>query len=341
MRPNPRVPQLFEERAGGFWGARLMARVTVIIPVFNSARTLRPAIESVLAQNFTDFELVCVDDGSSDASRSILHEYVPRIRVLEQENRGPSAARNLALRNSEGEYVALLDADDWWMPDMLEKLVTTLDADRRSVLAYCDLQIVDSLGRELDTSLAATHSSRAPSVEDMLERLWPIMPSGVVMRRAALEAAGGFPEQLRAFEDVYLWLLMREQGTFIFIPEKLAVWRFALFPDALKPGGGQEEAGKIFRRMVRERYGVDPIQHVRSRRRAPRSILGYIGLRALAEGDRLRARAAFGRALGIDPLRLRNYLRWLRTYLPAGIARKLSSRRRRARRSVPQRSADR
>ncbi len=312
-----------------------MPRVAVIMPVFNAAKTLRQALESVLAQTFTDFEIVCVDDGSDDASRSILKEYAPRIRILEQVNRGPSAARNLALRSSGGEYAAFLDADDWWRPGMLARLVPALEAEPGCVLAYGDLALVDSAGRGLETSLVAGHSARPPSLDDMLERLWPIMPSAVVTRREALEAVGGFPGELRAYEDVYLWLLLRERGPFLYVPETVAAWRFAHFPEPLKPPGGQERAAGIFRRMMRERYGVDPIRHVRSRRRAPRSILGYIGLRALAGGDRRGARAAFKRALGVDPLRLKNYLRLLRTYLPASIAGKLSSRRRRARGGWP------
>lgn len=303
-----------------------MPQVSVIIPVFNAGATVGRAIESVLAQTLADFEIIAADDGSKDGSLETLQRYGERVRVLAGPNRGPSAARNLAVRNSSGEYLAFLDADDWWMPTMLERLVGALETDPASVLAYCDLKLVDSVGRELGTSLAGAVSHDPPTVDDMLRRLWPIMPSGVVMRRSAFVAAGGFPEQLRAFEDVYLWLTMREQGGFTFVPEKLAAWRFALFPTTLKPGGGQEQAGKIFRHMVQERYGVDPIEHVRSRRRAPRSILGYVGLTALAGNDRRTARRAFIRALRLDPLRVKNYMRLLRTLVPRPLVRSLGGR---------------
>jgi glycosyltransferase involved in cell wall biosynthesis len=316
-----------------------MPQVSVIIPVFNAAATVGRAVESVLAQTLAGLEIVAVDDGSTDASIEALARFGERVKVIRQDNRGPSAARNLGVRNSSGEYLAFLDADDWWMPTMVERLAAALEAGRTCVLAYCDLKLVDSVGRELGTSLAVATSLDPPTVEDMLERLWPIMPSGVVMRRDAFEAAGGFPERLRAFEDVYLWLVMREQGGFAFVPEKLAAWRFALFPSALKPAGGQERAGKIFRRMVRERYGVDPIAHVRSRRRAPRSILGYVGLAALAGNDRRTARRAFLRALRFDPLRFKNYMRLLRTVLPRPLVRSLGGRTARTRGSEPTRPA--
>jgi len=301
-----------------------MPRVSVIIPVFDAARTIGQAIESVHAQTFTDFEIIAVDDGSTDASVEILRRYGDAVKVLQQKNRGPSAARNLGIANSTGEYLGFLDADDWWKPEFLTRMVAALDRDAESVMAYCDLQLVDSLGNPFQTSLMAARENRPPTVRDMLDSLWPIMPSGVVVRRGALEAVGGYAEPLRAFEDVYLWLLLREKGPFAYVPEKLAVWRFAHFPAPLKPSGGQEAAGRIFRQMVKARYRVDPIRQVRSRERAPRSILGYIGLDALAHGDRTTARNAFMRAISLDPYRVRNYLRLARTVLPAGMARALS-----------------
>jgi glycosyltransferase involved in cell wall biosynthesis len=301
-----------------------MPRVSVIIPAFDAARTLEQAIASVRAQTYTDFEIVAVDDGSTDGSIEILGRYSGAVKILRQQNRGPSAARNLGIANSTAEFLGFLDADDWWKPGFLTTMVTALDREPQSVMAYCDLQLVDSLGRPFQTSLMAVREHRPPTVQDMLDTLWPIMPTGALIRRGALAAVGGYPEALRAFEDVYLWLLLREQGPFAYVPEDLAMWRFAHFPAPLKAPGGQEAAGRIFRQMVRARYGVDPIRHVRSRERAPRSILGYIGLDALAHGDRTTARSAFRRAISLDPYRLRNYLRFARTVLPVGMARALS-----------------
>ncbi|HUY27673.1 MAG TPA: glycosyltransferase [Candidatus Binataceae bacterium] len=298
------------------------ARVTVIVPVYNGAATVAAALDSILAQSFTDFEIVAVDDGSNDDSLAVLERYRPRITVLSERNRGPSAARNLGVRNSSGEYLGFLDADDLWLPEFLERTVALLDTDPASVLVYTDLELADSTGAAMGARLIGKRA--VPTMHDMLERLWPILPSSVVMRRGAFERAGGFPEELTSFEDVYFWLLAREQGDFRYIEEPLARWRFALFPAPLKPAGGQEAAGRIFDQMLQRRYGVRGLAHVAARERAPRSILGYIGLHALARGDRLGARRAFGAALRMDPWRLRNYLRYARTFLPGAIARALS-----------------
>ncbi len=305
-----------------------MPRVTIVIPVYNSAATVSAAIDSALGQTFADREIIVVDDGSTDASAAVLKRYSGQIRMVSQANAGLSAARNVGVRAGSGEYVAFLDADDLWMPTMLERAVAALDEAPECVLAYTALSLIDSDGMELKTSLLGDSIERPPSFDDLFRRLWSIMPSAVVMRRRTFEAIGGFSEQFRSlgYEDVYMWMRVRELGAFAYVAEPLVKWRFSLFPRPLKRGRKEREAAKIFERLVGERWhrGVETL--VNARERAPRSILGYIGLRALADGDRLRARNAFARAIQFDPWRVRNYLRYARTYLPAGAARALSGR---------------
>jgi glycosyltransferase involved in cell wall biosynthesis len=305
-----------------------MARIAVIIPVYNGAATIGEAIASVLAQSFRDFELFVVDDGSTDATPAALAPYADSIRLITQPNGGIAAARNAALRASSGEFVALLDCDDVWEPAMLACCVAALDRDPSCVLAYTNLAVTDSNGSALETALVGPTTAHAPTLDEMLTRLWPIMPSAVVMRRRALEAIGGFAEEFRSygFEDAYCWLRLREVGAFLYIPDRLVKWRFAPFPRPLKRISPNPAAQATFARLVRERWGRDVAPLLRSRRRASRSILGYIGLIELRNGNPRRAREAFRRALSLDPWRFKNYLRLLRTYLPAGIARALGGR---------------
>jgi len=305
-----------------------MARVAVIIPVYNGAETVGEAIASVLAQSFRDFELIVVDDGSTDATPAVLARYATTIRVITQPNGGIAAARNAALRASTSEFVALLDCDDVWEPSMLAHSVAALERDPSCVLAYTNLAVTDSNGIALDTALVGPTTAHAPTLDEMLTQLWPIMPSAVVTRRRALEAIGGFAEEFRSYgyEDAYCWLRLREVGAFRYIPERLVKWRFAPFPRPLKQSVRNPVAQATFARLVRERWGRDVEPLLRSRRRASRSILGYIGLMEMRNGNARRAREAFRRALSLDPWRFKNYMRLLRTYLPAGVARTFGGR---------------
>jgi glycosyltransferase involved in cell wall biosynthesis len=305
-------------------------RVSVIIPVFNGEASLRDAINSVLGQGRRDFEIIVVDDGSDDRTPAIIESYGSLIRAIRQSNSGPAVARNAGVKAACGEYLAFLDADDRWMPAMLERTVAALNSDAGCVLAYGNLTMVDSEDRPLGSSLISGKYSHAPLMDEMLREMWPIMPSATLIRRSAFDACGGFSEEFRhaGYEDAFLLLRLRELGEFRYIPEALAAWRFSSFPTIIKsrPLGIDR---RTFARLVSQRYGIDPTHLTGARLRATRSILGYLGLRALRDGDRAGARRAFTAALRIDPWRVRNHLRFIRTFLPFALARALSGRTRR------------
>jgi len=303
-------------------------RISVIIPAYNAAATIAGTLDSVIGQTLQDFEIICVDDGSTDGTLSIVREYCPRVRLIEQVNSGPAAARNNGARNSSGEYLAFLDADDVWTPQFLERGVTALDADPPLSLVYCNCALADSEGVPIDTSLVGNGFDHAPSLNELLTQLWPIMPSAALVRRSAYDACGGYRDALKGasfrFEDVDFWIKMREQGPFGYIDEPLITWRFAWFPRQLKRLPDYSKALHVFEAYLQERYGVSAAPLVDARARAPRSILATIGLKAMRDGDRPRARAAFARAIRVDPYRLKNYLRWMRTWLPHWLAQSLS-----------------
>jgi glycosyltransferase involved in cell wall biosynthesis len=305
-----------------------MARVSAIIPVYNGAATIAEAIDSALAQTCTDLEVIVVNDGSTDTTAEVLRRYEGRVKVIERPNGGIAAARNTGVEAASGEYLAFLDCDDIWMPTMIERAVAALDDNSDCVLAYTNCAVIDSNGLDLGSALIAAGVDHAPTLDEMLSRLWPIMPSAVMMRRATFDDCGGFTEEFRSygFEDVIFWLRAREQGAFHYIPECLVKWRFALYPRPIKAGWRKPEAAATFDRILRERYGIGAERLIASRARANRSIFGYIGLCALRDGDRASAREAFRRALQIDPLRVKNILRYLKTYLPLWMVRAFSGR---------------
>jgi glycosyltransferase involved in cell wall biosynthesis len=305
-----------------------MARVTAIVPVYNGAATIAEAIDSALAQSYRDLEVIVVNDGSTDATAEVLRRYEGRIRVIDRKNGGIAAARNTGVAASQSEYLAFLDCDDIWAPTMVERTVAALDDNRDCVLAYTNCAVIDSDGHDLRSALVGAGVDHAPTLDEMLSRLWPIMPSAVIMRRSIFDACGGFSEEFRSygFEDVIFWLRVREEGAFHYLPECLVKWRFSLFPSPLKTRWRKPEACITFDRILRERYGISSDRLLAARARANRSILGYIGLRALRDGNRASAREAFRRALQMKPTRVKSILRYLKTYLPLGMARALSGR---------------
>jgi glycosyltransferase involved in cell wall biosynthesis len=287
-------------------------------------------VDSVVAQTFQDFEIICVDDGSTDGTVASVKRYGKRVRLIEQPNSGPAAARNNGARNSSGEYLAFLDADDVWMPQFLERSITALDADPGLSMVYCNCALADSEGVGIGTSLVGDGFDHPPSLNELLTQLWPIMPSAALVRRTAYDTCGGYRDELKGasfrFEDVDFWIKMRERGPFGYIAEPLVTWRFAWFPKQLKRLPDYSKALHVFEAYLQERHGVSAAPLVEARTRAPRSILATIGLKALRDGDRPRARAAFARAIRVDPYRFKNYLRWMRTWLPPRLARILSGR---------------
>ncbi len=188
-----------------------MARVSIVIPAYNSAAVLGSAVASVLAQGYDDWELIVADDGSTDATAEVAAS-LERVRLVRAErNGGPAAARNLALRHASGELVAFLDADDRWLPDYLETQIARYDAERGSRqpvgLLACAARIV---------GVATTYADQfkrgvEPLTLERVLRRNVVYISAMVPREAG-EAAGWFDESLFGTEDHDLWIKVLERG---------------------------------------------------------------------------------------------------------------------------------
>lgn len=130
-----------------------MIKFSVIVPVYNVEQYLGQCLKSLIAQDYTDFEVICVNDGSTDHSRGILTEWesmMPQMRVIDRENGGLSAARNTGLKSATGDYVVFVDSDDWVSPNMLSTLATTIDGEDMICFACrrTDNDATDSLPKE-------------------------------------------------------------------------------------------------------------------------------------------------------------------------------------------------
>jgi glycosyltransferase involved in cell wall biosynthesis len=198
--------------------------VSVVLPTYNRAETLERAIESVLNQTFTDFELIIIDDRSTDNTHFILSKYagLSNVRPISQLRRGCSVARNIGISIAQGRYVAFQDSDDEWVPDKLAKAVAVLEGTGPEVgVFYSDMLRVQADGRSADF--------RSPDVEQgvlvdetTLEyQVYCIGIQSAVIKRECFDEAGYFDETLPRLIDLELFIRLSDKFRFIHCKEML------------------------------------------------------------------------------------------------------------------------
>lgn len=202
--------------------------VTVVIPAYNAAAFIEETLESVRAQTYADYELLVVDDGSSDGTYDVVIRYLQRTRLLgrcvRQENRGIAAARNAGLRAARGAFIALLDHDDLWDPEKLQVVMREFKRHPEVGLICCNERIVDD-GRVVRTT--RTGPAAARMYERLLFRGNLLAASTSVFRKEPALAIGGFREQpeFNTVEDYDFWMRFSQVATLHFIPDVLGTYQ--------------------------------------------------------------------------------------------------------------------
>lgn len=181
-----------------------MPKISVILPAYNGERFIAAAIDSVLAQTYGDYEIIVVNDGSKDRTAEILSRYDKKIKVISQENGGIAKARNVAIENSEGEYLAFLDQDDIWLPGKLELQTALMEKDRKIGMAYTDVYIIGDNNAEL-SSFKLRKPRRGMIAEDLFLNNF-IATSSVMTRRECFDRVGLFDQELSPCLDYDRWL---------------------------------------------------------------------------------------------------------------------------------------
>jgi len=202
-------------------------KISVVIPCFNAAPYLVECIESVLKQSLKPFEVIVINDGSTDGSLEVLKKFEPQIKILNQPNRGVSTARNRGMLESVGDWIAIQDADDVWERDKLEKQWSLLEAsDSSTVCCYTDFYLFGE-GRPQEVCIRPEfHKMDEPLVEMLAD--WSVTSnSALFTSRFKREIA--FPEGIKDGEDVIFFAILRTKGTFVKVQEPLAGYR-------LRPG---------------------------------------------------------------------------------------------------------
>jgi glycosyltransferase involved in cell wall biosynthesis len=241
-----------------YYAKRMMPLISVILPVFNGARYLSEAVASILGQSFGDFELIAVNDGSTDNSLEILKEYAKqdrRIRVISRVNTGIAGALNDGIAAAAGQFLARMDADDVNLPRRFEKQVSYLIEHPECVLLGSRAMLTDPYG------VPQYESKHKPAHEQIEADLlqgdgWAVLHPAAMMRAEAVRAIGGYRSQWVPIEDLDLFLRLTEIGRAANLPDILLHYR-------QHPGSAnhtrfaeQEEKKRMLLREVFARRGV-------------------------------------------------------------------------------------
>jgi glycosyltransferase involved in cell wall biosynthesis len=275
-------------------------RVSVIMPVFGTAPFVPAALDSVFAQTYKDYEIIVVNDGSPDTPllEQALAPYRTRITYILQENRGSSSARNTAIMAARGDYVAILDSDDYWHPEYLQSQLAVLDANPTIDVVYPDAIWFSADGKRT-TQFSHEHPVGGEiSFWSVLSRACQIY-GGATGRRETIIRAGLYDEQLKTGEDFDLWLrILKAGGRIQYNNRVLAYYRE-------RPGSLTSDRLSLVRNIVEvldrleQRVDLTPDERAllrRQRSNAAASLRLLEGKRALLNGDRNAALATFSSA---------------------------------------------
>lgn len=239
-----------------------MKAVSVIIPTYNRAALLKKAIDSVLGQTCRDFELIVVDDGSSDDTKAIVSGYKGRLRYVFQDNRGPSAARNRGIREAQANFIAFLDSDDWWRSDKLAIQLRAMQEHKDYLISHTQ-EIWYRHGELLNQK--KKHAKSGGDIFKQSLALCAVSMSTAMVNRKLFDAVGVFDETLPCCEDYDFWLRVSARYQFFLVDEPLT----------LKDGGRPDQVSSRFaRRMDQHRiYSMRKLLEGNGVRREQRCLL--------------------------------------------------------------------
>jgi glycosyltransferase involved in cell wall biosynthesis len=302
--------------------------ITALIPTHNSDSYIRDTVASVLAQTYPMHEVIVVDDGSTDRTEQVLSSYSGRIRYVRQPNAGPPAARNAGLKLATGEWIALLDSDDLWVPKKTELQMNYVRDHQTCSLVYTDMKTFDATGI-IEESVKISRNLNLPS-----GRIFPqvfaetlFQTSSVLIRKSCVDRVGGFDTSLRMGDDYEFFLRMARHYEVGYVDEPLVLYRQHL-TQGTRTWGKQLQRGEpwefLVLKTIVDQYPeiFDELGRARVNHRLsmPYFALAYA---CMSEGDHSSARRLMRGALRYWPNNL-GYLRYyLTTFISARMLAKL------------------
>ncbi len=282
-------------------------KVSIIIPTFNRAHLLPRTITSVLSQTFKDFELIIVDDGSTDNTREIVKEFQKedsRIKYIWQKNSGgPASPRNTGIKNSLGEYIAFLDSDDEWLPEKLEKQIGLSLSQKELKIIGCNCWKIKNAQKKKHK--IQENILKKDPFSKMLEGCCFITsPSSVIVPAKIFSKVGLFDEKIKVSDDWDMWIRILKNYTFDFVRDPL--FNYHIHGENISGETNKEKQIKdcsIILKKNKECYEKNLL--------AKSKILSYVGSYHIANGRKKLGKKYFLKSLKYSPLYYKNYINLL------------------------------
>lgn len=304
-----------------------MPRVSVLLTCYNHLRYLPECLESVLAQTYTDFEVIALDDGSSDGSREWLKGQPVRC-VFNEKNLGTYGTLNVGLKEAQGEFIAVLNDDDLWAPEKLAKQVALLDSDPKIGLVHTGGWFIGEESEKLadPAPLGFVYPSTPTGDVLALEILYNhIITSSTLVRRECFESCGPFDPSFFGSGDWQMWLRLSQKYLVGYVDEPLCFYRVhGLNASHQKDKINEDDA------RIREWITTWQTQFSERASKEPELYAAFahnwacLGTERTWAGNPRGGRQAYRQAIKMMPTRFKSYLRWLATFLPKETFRKLS-----------------
>jgi glycosyltransferase involved in cell wall biosynthesis len=284
--------------------------VSVILPSFNYAQYLPLAVQSVLSQTYSDLELIIIDDCSSDRSREITEECKRLddrvVTIFHEKNQGLACTRNTGLRASTGKFIALCDADDIWLPNKLKIQLEHFHDNDQVGIVHSEASIIDGSGSQTGQLFSSlfhlkTQVASGNLFGELCGRNFLCVPS-VILRREALEYAGGFDESLRSLEDWVCWTMVSRKYLFEYVEEPLVQYRMHGASLSHNSKGMAANRVKAISILLEALSDISP--------RPLATMLYSLGMSYLELGEARKAVSAFAKSLAAHPIQLRAWGRF-------------------------------
>jgi len=289
--------------------------VSIIIPTYNRSQFVTEAIDSVLAQTYKDYEIIVVDDGSTDNTSEILEPYQDKIRYIFQENQGLSAARNTGIKDARGRFIALLDSDDLWLPGKLAKQMAALDKNGDVAFVYSNFVFIDEVGGFLKVAYKPKTVVSGHIFEDVLLcRTAPSYPSTWLLKKECFDEVGLFDTEFKRSEERDIGVRIAKIFKMYGIAEPLVKIRQIRSVETLGRCSAKDREyyrSKFLDKLFRESNGEPIIEKNKGRLTAHYYFIA--GLAYLKEQNLSAARNRFWLSIVNRPFQLKAYMYFLVT----------------------------